>query len=98
MTEEQQQQQVERCPVQLRDSNCLCQKDILNLSVCLQQEKQQEAEERRQTMLNQVLQPSARERRKVPDPIGLHTLEYMSRTMLHILIIKHHMHCSECTF
>jgi len=30
----------------------------------LQQEQQQAAEERRQTMLNQILQPSARERRK----------------------------------
>ena len=43
--------------------------------MCLQQEKQQEAEERRQTMLNQVLQPSARERRKCPDTIVLHTVE-----------------------
>ncbi|KAL3161992.1 hypothetical protein ABBQ38_009068 [Trebouxia sp. C0009 RCD-2024] len=32
------------------------------MSVCLQQEQQQQAEDRRQTMLNQVLQPSARER------------------------------------
>ena len=44
------------------------------LSVYLQQEKQQEAEERRQTMLNQVLQPSARERCKGPDPEVLCTL------------------------
>ena len=35
--------------------------------VCLQQEQQQQAEERRQTMLNQVLQPSARERCKSSD-------------------------------
>ena len=50
-----------------REQACLASFQGCNISLValpLQQEKQQEAEERRQTMLASVLQPAARERRE----------------------------------